>query len=147
MPLDAGLWFSAVQFAIEVAKSARFRSNVAERQELRNALRALHFSNETLDRLSLPADNNSRDFLAIKLRDTNRDVSKALDLLKDFSNLDRVSIELQQAIDFIRWNKIDIRKAIQQELLGKTNLNLLEKIRELNKTIVEVDEQIGGPIL
>ena len=115
----------------------------------RAALRHLHFSERTIERLA-NLESEEGAYVAISQRDNARSVQRAFEEPLSLAQEDRLSLVARRKIEFIVHSKTNIRAEIARSLFAASERKgfdtspLVMAIRELNSAIEELDEQIGG---
>ena len=131
---------------MEIIRQRRDAGSVSDLIQMREALKSLHFSERTIDRLR---DRSSPDYgyVAITQRDTANNVVTALQTLATFGGDSRSSILIGRLIGELTDEKLAIRQDIAASLHGKQLDDLVKRIHDLNNLLEMVDNELGGAIL
>ncbi|MCR5856966.1 hypothetical protein [Mesorhizobium sp. J428] len=161
MALQPGDFLSLLEMAISYVIEQRARKNRQELLEVRDALKKLRFSKETIEIIRSIQDADEADYIiyqagraSIKQRDTRRSVEASFEILERFGTKRGISIKAGRLIDQIRNAKFGIRHEIEMSyfnaIKGVSKIEteiITKKIEELNEAIEKLDESLGGAIM
>jgi hypothetical protein len=124
----------------------RVRSLIGHQTATMSAFADLKFSPKTIETL-FDEGNEVQDFAAIRLRDSQKRVGRALELLATFVEEQNASLRLRDLAMQVKYGKLEIREDIRRALMRKPATEIREKIRLFNEHIDELDHQLLGPTI
>jgi hypothetical protein len=146
---------------LKVSKERRAKKPLREREQLCHALRSLYFTpkgvldlmQDIIDGKKVASDKIHR--VLTKFNDVEWQVGRQLEMLVYEERFQSLSVSLSTArqLDEIRYGKINVRRAIQEEINAfgqprrKVDVEVLKKLRKdvlkLNKLIEDVEEKLN----
>ncbi len=135
-------FLAVVGEAAAFLRNRRERISLEKKREIRSAFRDLHFSEATISRVR--GGKPIHGYAAIKLRDTEQRVSKALLLLRELVSEGELALKIEGLIKDVVSTKRHIRERILDAIRQGGADDLADQIVRFNTLLVELDSELLG---